>query len=108
VGEEGDYKRRVGNSLKAGEHNVRFIGEPVTEITPDGQNDGWGVVAATDRLESEGIEEVSLNFFVTSQDLLGHEDRENIFGWKKTIKLEPGGLNIHDARTAPVRATDFK
>jgi len=99
VGEEGDYKQRVGNSMKAGEHNVRFIGEPRTEITPDEKNDGWGLVAATNRLASEGVEEATLDFFVTSKDLLGDEDSESIFGWAKTVELEPGGINIEEVKT---------
>lgn len=100
VGVEGDYKRRVGNSLKAGEHNIRFIGEPETQITPDGPHDGWGLVAATNHLVREDIEEATFNFFITSKDLLGHKDRENILGWKKTIKLETGGMDVDDIRKA--------
>ena len=90
VGEEGDAKKRVGNSLEAGEHNVRFVGQPVTEITPDDPSDRWGLVAATDRLVSAEIDEATLNFSITSKDLFGREDRERVFYWDKTVKLERG------------------
>lgn len=100
VDEESDYKERVGNSLQAGEHNVRFVGQPVTEITPDGESDGWGLVAATGRLASVGVEEAKLDFFVTSKDLLGHEHSERIFGWAKTVELESGGMNIEEIKSA--------
>lgn len=108
VGEDGNYKRRVGNSLKAGEHDVRFIGELVTEITPDKQNDGWGLVAATGNLAAEDIRDATLTFFITSEDLLGREDREKVFGWSKTVELQPKGVNIDDVRKAPVRETNLE
>jgi hypothetical protein len=100
VGKEGDPKRRVGNSLQAGEHNVRFVGEPVTEIAPDSPA---GLVAATDRLAAEGINSATLSFYVTSKDLLGHQDREKVFGWDRTVELEQGGMNIEEIRAAPAR-----
>ena len=98
MGEEGDPKRRVGNSLQAGEHNIRFVGEPVTKITPDGSG---GLVGATDRLASEGVDSVTLGFFVTSKDLIGHQERERVFGWERTVELQPGGMNIEEIRDAP-------
>lgn len=98
VGDEGDPKHRVGNSLQAGEHNIRFVGEPVTEIAPDRPA---GLVAATDRLASEGVDSATLGFFVTSKDLLSHRERERVFGWDRTVELEPGGMNIEEFRAAP-------
>ena len=101
IGEDGDPKWRVGNSLKAGEHNVRFIGEPVTEISPESESDGWGLVAATDRLESENVDKATLGFYITSEDLLSRKDRERVFGWDRTVELEPGGMNIEEVKNAP-------
>jgi hypothetical protein len=98
VGENGDPKRRVGNSLKAGEHNIRFVCEPVTKITSDRRA---GLMTATRRLAAEGLDEATLGFFVTSKNLLGHEDRERVFGWDETVELESGGMNIEDFRAAP-------
>ncbi len=103
VDEDGDYKRRVGNSLEAGEHNVRFVGEPITEITPDGPSGGHGLVSATNRLACEDVDEVSFTFFVKSQDLLGSEDREGVFMTPYTVELEGGGMNIEEIKQNPKR-----
>lgn len=94
VGEEGDYKKRVGNSLRPGEHNIRFVSEPAVDITPDEPNQGWGLTAATGRLAPDGIEEVTLEFWVTSEDLLGRESRESVFGRPSRVEIDGRGIDM--------------
>lgn len=93
VGEEGNYKKNVGNSLEAGEHNVRFIAEPLVDITPS-EEGGWGLLAATSQLKSEGIDEAKLNFWVEDTNLLGRKEQENVFGMAQRTEIEPGGINL--------------
>lgn len=94
VGEEGDYKKRVGNSLRAGEHDIRFVAEPAVDITPDEPNHGWGLRAATERLVPDGVEEVTLEFWVTSEDLLGRKDRETVFGRPSRVEIDGRGIDM--------------
>lgn len=108
VDEDGDYRKRVGNSLQAGEHLVRFRGDPKVGITVNEDSDGWGLLAATDRLASTDIEEITLDFRVTSEDLLGNQYEETVFGWPYTVSLDEGGVDIHQATTRGQPAIEWK
>lgn len=94
VDEDGDKKRRVGNSLKAGEHNVRFIGEPHIGLQLSERYQGYGLRAGTGFLAREGIEEINVEFLVKGSDLLGNEYRESIFGVPYTVELDKEGLDL--------------
>lgn len=98
VGEDGDPKKRVGNSLKAGEDGVRFVGDPSTLIDP---KQSGSILAATEQLAATGVEEATFSFYITNSSLLGQHDEERIFGRPRTVELEPGGMNFEELLNAP-------
>lgn len=98
IGEEGDKKRRVGNSLKSGRNYERFIGKAMTGLLVDGEYQGYGLRAATSQLAMEGVETVTVEFFVVNSDLLGNEYQAPIYGGPYEVDLEPEGLGVKEVK----------
>lgn len=93
VGEDGDRKRSVGNSLRAGEHRVKFVGEPkmCLKLRESGRTQNYGLSAGIGRLARADVEKVRFRFYIVNSDLLENEYRESVYGaipW--TIELEQG------------------
>jgi hypothetical protein len=98
VGEDGNPKDRIGNSLKAGEDDVRFVGDPVLPVGP---GDRGGLVTATRWLAEREVEEATFSFYITNSSLLGQEDEERIFGRPRTIELDPEGMDLEELLDSP-------
>lgn len=105
VGDEGDKKRRVGNSLKAGRSTERFVGPAVTQLKVDGELQGFSLKAAFDQLRKEGVDEVIIDFDIVCTDLLGNEYRETVYGVPYRIEIPDRRLSLEEAMAIkkPVR-----
>ena len=93
IGDDGDPKKRIGNSLKAGEDDVRFVREPITTIDP---NHSGSILAATRQLAADDVEKATFSFFITNSSLMGQQDEERIFGPPRTVELKPEGMTFEE------------
>jgi hypothetical protein len=99
VGETGSKKKRVGNSLKEGAKEVKFVGKPVVGLMYEGENRGYGLEAATRQLADDGVKEVELEFFVSCSDLLDNQFSESILGTAIEVDLNGSGMNLEEIRS---------
>lgn len=98
VGEEGDEKSRVGNSLEAGRGHEMFVGDAVVGLIEDGKYQGWGLRAAIGRLAREDIETVTVDFAIVSSDLLDNEYSTTIYGAPFKVDIDGGGIGVEEVK----------
>lgn len=96
VGEEGDEKHRVGNALQAGRAHERFVGDAVTGLVVDGEEQGWGLRAATNRLAQEDVETVTVDFSIVNSDLLENEYEQTVYGTPYEVELNGTGVDVEE------------
>lgn len=96
VGDGGDERRRVGNALQVGKTHERFVGDAVTGLVVDSEEDAWGLRAATGRLAKEDVETVTLDFSIVNSDLLGNEYEQTVYGSPYKVELEGTGVDVEE------------
>lgn len=108
VGDEGDKKKRIGNSLEAGRNYEKFIGRAITGLLVDGEYQKMGLRAATGDLAMDDVdvETATVEFSIVNSDLLGNEYSEPVHGVPYKIDLDRGDCSaeeviIHGRSVAP-------
>lgn len=81
----------------------------MTGLVIAGEEQGWGLRAATGRLAQEGVETVTVDFSILNTDLLENEYEQTVYGTPYEVELNGTGVDVEEViKTGSPAGSDWE